>query len=214
MIAGYKLRLNGGAFTNQIIDVGIPSPLEHLYTGLAADTDYEVEIKAYDAWGNESDWSEPFAYTTPAASLIWTNHVSAQWDIDIDQTLTANTSTFGSYAPEVVPRFNNVGDYIEFSFEGVAFMHIFLTDGSGHLVKSYSSGQLDDESGFMQIVDSHADGDIIRIEKISATQFEWSVNGGTPITVTKAFTGEVTAHVDTVTVLCNVIFAPVTNIPF
>jgi hypothetical protein len=70
MIAGYKIRVNGGAFTDHIIDVGLVDPTEYLLTGLTAGTEYTIEVASYDAWGNQSDWSAPESYTTPVIPEI------------------------------------------------------------------------------------------------------------------------------------------------
>src|SRR5689334_10748646 len=113
-VASFKIKINGGAFVDEIIDIGFPAPVdgfvEYLKTGLAAGTEYTFEAAAYDKWGNLADWGPPVVYTTPAASLIWENHIASGWTIDGDQVLSATANSFTPYSADVVPKFNNIGD--------------------------------------------------------------------------------------------------------
>ena len=56
-VVGYELRINGGDFTNEIIDVG--NVLEYDLTGLDIGTEYDVEVRSYDGAGNRSLWTSP-----------------------------------------------------------------------------------------------------------------------------------------------------------
>lgn len=210
MIVSYKIRIDGGA----PLDVGIPTPLEYLKTGLSPSTAYDVEVGASDGW-NPVVWSDVFTYTTPANSLIWTSHIAADWDIDGSYTLTANADTFSSYAPYVVPKFNAIGDYLQFNFPGMSGnVSIFLADGSGHLINLLPTGQVNDEGGFLEFDTAYTDGDDIKVRKKTATRFEWSINGGAFAEINKDMTGEVTAHLGALTQVGVVILAPTTNIVF
>lgn len=221
-IAKYLIRINGGIYTDHIVDasLGIPVPdsggvLSKFFDAAAPDTAYSIEIATVDTWGNQSDWSDAVTYTTPAVSLIWTNHVSSKWDLGIDQSLTANTNDLSAFNPEVVPRFNNTGEYIEFSFTGgAAYGHIRLTDGSGNDFFTYPSGQVNGSGGGTQFLTGYGDGDLIRLTKATASRFSYKINGGSPVTISQAFSGEVTVHIEIVALVGNIIAAPVTNIPF
>jgi hypothetical protein len=85
MVAGYKLRINGGGYSNTEIDVGLV--FEYLLTGLTASTDYMVEIAAYDETGEQSEWSSPVTATTdgpPELMLLIDEDGDALMDEDGD----------------------------------------------------------------------------------------------------------------------------------
>ena len=68
-IVGYKLRVNGGAYTDFEIDVGLV--YSYLLTGLEGSTEYEVEIASYDELSVQSAWSAPVSATTDAAPELY-----------------------------------------------------------------------------------------------------------------------------------------------
>jgi hypothetical protein len=57
---GYKLRINGGAYSNQVIDVG--SELSYNFT-VETGVPYTVQVTSYDSAGNQSAWSAPVTQT-------------------------------------------------------------------------------------------------------------------------------------------------------
>lgn len=61
-IVGYRLRVNGGATSNMVIDVGLV--YSYALTGLEAATEYGVEILAYNEEGDESSYSTAVFATT------------------------------------------------------------------------------------------------------------------------------------------------------
>lgn len=67
-ISGYKVRLNGGAITDQVTDVG--DVLSYIFTGLQPATEYAVEVAAYDEDGLQSNWSAAVLATTDAAPVM------------------------------------------------------------------------------------------------------------------------------------------------
>jgi hypothetical protein len=52
-IVGYEYRMDGGS----PIDIGLPDPLTFTVEELAAATEYDFEIRGYDAEGNRTAWS-------------------------------------------------------------------------------------------------------------------------------------------------------------
>jgi len=71
MIVGYRLKVNGGAYTDYEIDVGLV--YSYLLSGLEGNTEYFVEIASYDGEGTQSAWSFPVSATTdstPSLSMI------------------------------------------------------------------------------------------------------------------------------------------------
>ena len=70
-IAGYKLRINGGAYSNTEIDVGMV--YEYLFTGLTPSTEYAVEVASYDDSTPplQSAWSSVVTATTDAAPELF-----------------------------------------------------------------------------------------------------------------------------------------------
>jgi len=221
-VARYEIRLNGGTFTDEIINAGlgmeVPDSggvLSYLKTGLEADTEYTVEIRAVDHWGNVSDWSNPVIYTTPVISLPWTDYLQTGWVLNGDYSLEATGNDASPYAAEVVPQFTNVGDYLEFeSIAGDASFHIRLTDSLGNFIYTYSNSQIDNQAGFLQFAVAYADGDIIRLEKTGATQFTIKVNGAGATVISQALTGTVVAQCESQTVIGNKFAPPLTNIAY
>lgn len=218
-VAGYKLRVNGGIYTNAVIDVGIPTPdesgwLSHLITGLTADTEYAVEVSAYDSAGNDSGWSAAEVLSTPAASLAWANYEDPDWQLNINNSLEATVTNFQDYEPDIVPQFTSLGHYMEFetatSSNSVSFI---LEDAFGNLVKCFPGGTVQ-SSEPDQYLTPRNDGDVLRLERISSTQFSYSVNGEPPTTINKTFSGTVSAHPLAPTVDGVIILAPLTNIVF
>jgi hypothetical protein len=63
-IAGYKLKINGGAYIDRIIDVG--NVLEYEIDELQYGVEYAVQVAAYDDGGMLSFYSDP-VYGTPLA---------------------------------------------------------------------------------------------------------------------------------------------------
>lgn len=61
-VAKYELKVNGGGFSDYIIDTG--NVTSYNINGLEADTEYDIEVRAVDNWGNKSDWSEVETATT------------------------------------------------------------------------------------------------------------------------------------------------------
>lgn len=68
-ITGYKLRINGGVYTDYEIDVGLV--YEYLFEGLSPSTEYDVELAAYDEEGQMSFWSSIVSATTDAAPELF-----------------------------------------------------------------------------------------------------------------------------------------------
>jgi hypothetical protein len=57
---GYKLRINGGTYSNEVIDVGSELSCNfNVETGIA----YTVQVASYDSAGNQSAWSAPVTQT-------------------------------------------------------------------------------------------------------------------------------------------------------
>jgi hypothetical protein len=63
-VAGYKLLVNGGAYSDHEIDVG--NVLTYDITGLSPGTSYDVQVAAYDTYGNLSAYSAVETETTTA----------------------------------------------------------------------------------------------------------------------------------------------------
>ncbi len=62
-VTGYNLRLNGGIYTNHIIDVGNDTSPTVSGLTITEGINYTVEVAAYDAAGNQSDWSVSDQFT-------------------------------------------------------------------------------------------------------------------------------------------------------
>jgi hypothetical protein len=54
--------LNGGVHTDYVVDVGLTRP--YTFTGLLANTEYEIEAATYDEDDVESGWSPVVTQTT------------------------------------------------------------------------------------------------------------------------------------------------------
>lgn len=87
MITGYKLRINGGAYTDYEIDVGLV--YEYLFEGLSPSTEYDVELAAYDEEGEMSFWSSVVSATTDAAPEMFSVVDASGNDVTNDDGATA-----------------------------------------------------------------------------------------------------------------------------
>lgn len=65
MIAGFKVRINGGVLSNVVTDVGLV--YEHTFTGLDDDTEYSIQVRSYDENGVESAYCSAVVATTDPA---------------------------------------------------------------------------------------------------------------------------------------------------
>jgi hypothetical protein len=63
----YEIRVNGGAYTDEIIDIGRDNP--YVLKNLAGSTAYEIEIRATDVAGHHSVWSSVYTATTTAGTF-------------------------------------------------------------------------------------------------------------------------------------------------
>jgi len=91
-VAGYEIRIDEGS----AIDVGLT--LNTSRTGLIHSTTYAFEVRAYDAAGNRSDWSDPVEATTPystdseaptipgslTATPVSTSQINLAWNASTD----------------------------------------------------------------------------------------------------------------------------------
>jgi hypothetical protein len=64
-IAGYKVRVNGGSYTDEVFDVGLV--LTDIFDSLDPSTEYGFEFLAYDADANEGDYGRVWRFTTETA---------------------------------------------------------------------------------------------------------------------------------------------------
>lgn len=67
MITGYLLRVNGGAYSDFEIDVGLVYTYD--ITGLTEGTEYGFQLAAYDEHGIRSGWSAT-VYKTPSSPFM------------------------------------------------------------------------------------------------------------------------------------------------
>jgi len=61
-VTGYEVRLDGGSPVSE-------ATLSHAFSGLDGGTDYDVEVRAKDAAGNSSDWSDVLTVTTAESGV-------------------------------------------------------------------------------------------------------------------------------------------------
>lgn len=67
MIAGYKLKINGGAYSDYVIDVG--NVLTYEVTGLLYGVEYGFQVAAYNEEGVDSLYTAT-VYATPLAPTM------------------------------------------------------------------------------------------------------------------------------------------------
>jgi chitodextrinase len=63
----YEIRVTGGVYTDQIIDIGRDNP--YVLKNLAGSTAYEIEIRSTDVAGHHSPWSSVYTATTTAGTF-------------------------------------------------------------------------------------------------------------------------------------------------
>lgn len=93
-VSGYEYRVDGGT----AVDAG--AGLSESVTGLTAETEYDFEVRAYDAAGNRSGWSTVATETTDPGvevmdSFNRANNASTLGTADTGQTWTYANSTWG-----------------------------------------------------------------------------------------------------------------------
>lgn len=62
-VTGYEVRLDAGTAV-------VPTGLSHSFTGLTAETDYDVDVRARDAAANWSAWCTPITVTTEPEATV------------------------------------------------------------------------------------------------------------------------------------------------
>lgn len=63
-IAGNQIMIDGGAYTNEIVDIGLLT--SHTFTGLDPDTEYSFKHRHYDRFEQYSEWSDVETLSTPS----------------------------------------------------------------------------------------------------------------------------------------------------
>jgi hypothetical protein len=80
MPKGFDVRIDGGS----AVDAG--DDLTHLFSGLTASTEYDIEVRKRDAAGSVSAWSSIVSQTTQAASggaaLTYNNTLAVTTEVD------------------------------------------------------------------------------------------------------------------------------------
>jgi hypothetical protein len=64
----YEIRINGGAFTNEIVDIGRDNP--YYIKNLVGSTLYSVNIRTVDKAGHHSPWTTSVSATTTAGTFV------------------------------------------------------------------------------------------------------------------------------------------------
>lgn len=221
LAAGYKFRINGGGKTDEVIDVGLPSPLKFVYTdSVLPDTEYSVEKASYDHFDNQSDWGTPVVFTTPLVSQIWEANLNTHWDLDGSNNFVANANTAEDFIAVAVPRLVEIGDYIEMSFSNTAgdgfnaLFHLRILDEASHYIFTYVNSQINDEIGFLTYAQAYTKDDLIRFTKTSANRISMSVNGAPDTEIPKDLTGALKVQMETASYIGLTVNAFTTNIIF
>src|SRR5688572_24082118 len=69
-IAGYELEINGGVYTDEVIDIGLIDPTDYPLSDTEPETEYTFRYRAYDRFQNFSAWSAEFSHTTPPIPTV------------------------------------------------------------------------------------------------------------------------------------------------
>jgi len=207
------LRINGGTLVDHIITLG-PDPTNYNLTGLAPNTEYDVEVESFDNFNNTLGYSAPFSITTPLHSLYWRDYVNPSWVKNADNSLECPSTTFGPYNPKTIFDLTNVGDWVEFKVSAgdTAYVGIRFIDGSSNNAYFYSTGQVNSSNGTIQFLTARAVGDTAKFERISGNQIRYSINGGSPTTISQVFSGPITPTIEATSVGGIIIDSPATNV--
>ena len=109
-VTGYEYRIDGG----DPVDIGTPNPLEANPTNLNAETQYTIEVRAYNSNGSGA-WSSPSSFTTTAAGET----VSIETDIDTGNIDASSVSIIDASSTEPTIEVNTrsaAGDWRHFLF--------------------------------------------------------------------------------------------------
>lgn len=98
-VTGYELRINGGSYTNHIIDVG--NVTSYQINGLTTSTLYSIEVRSYDGAGNRSGWSS-VATGTPANPISMGSLPGIDFWFEADLEAYSNNDPVGSLTDQTV----------------------------------------------------------------------------------------------------------------
>jgi len=178
-VTGYNLqRATDSGFTTGLANIPLGNVTSYNNTGLAADTTYYYRIKAVDAAGNLSAYSNTVNATTDETPF------EAWWDsLDPKHTETEDNglqvTTVGNSADSVKNDIgiNSVGDYVEFTYPqgdwDISFGRVLVgCHGGSNPGIWYSTGTDEHLQAF-----TPAEGDVFKIERISGNNVKIYRNG-------------------------------------
>jgi hypothetical protein len=141
VILGYKLRINGGAYTDEIIDVGnvLTVNLKDELGVLDDNTNYTVEVAAYDGASNQSAWSASQNATTDEVMFSPSDITTSIWikandfglsnddliSALVDQSGNANNAVQADNAAKAVFKTNILGGKAIARFDGTSDFYQF-----------------------------------------------------------------------------------------
>jgi hypothetical protein len=215
-VAGYILRYRNITDGGPNVDIDAGNVLTEPIPGVTLGKTYGLRVAAYDnaVPPNQSAFSAEVEVVVPAsATSLWEPPVPTNWAED---AVTKNRSgTADTFAPEnhyVLPKFNDVGDYVEVEAISNAAVVAYVLDDGAKTATLLPSGQVNSTDNPPDFLASWGDGDVVRFTKTGATSYKFQVNGGADQNITQALTGEVElfagAQTQTTVELAN----PVSNI--
>ncbi|WNM72600.1 hypothetical protein SEA_BOMBITAS_39 [Mycobacterium phage Bombitas] len=107
-VTGYEIRLNGGTAVAK-------TGTSHTFTDLEPETEYSIEVRARDAAGNWSNWSDPLAAETGEATDLPEPVSHFDWNEGEGTTTTSLVSSHFLVASNSLTAWNAEGAAGEFS---------------------------------------------------------------------------------------------------
>ena len=216
-VTNYDLQVaKDAAFTVDVVTVPLGNVLTYNHTSLDDGTTYYARVRAKDAAGNASAYSSSVNATTiETPTGNWEAPVPTNWSEGVDFSRTATASSFAGVTHTVLPKFNNVGDYIEMQCidDGGGYLGSYrLADSLAKVATLVNTGAINSTDEPAQFPAGWAEGDVVKIEKTGATQFTRYINGAGAVVINQALTGEVELTWETQTVSPTKHANPVTNI--
>jgi hypothetical protein len=216
-VAGYILRYRNITDGGPNVDIDAGNVLTEPIPGVTLGKTYGLRVAAYDnaVPPNQSAFSAEVEVVVPAsATSLWEPPVPTNWAEDaVTKNRSGTADSFASVTHVVLPKFNDVGDYLEMQAISGAANIAWMTLSDGAKTATIDpGGNVASTDNATQFLAGYTNGNVVRFTKTGATSYKYQVDGGADQVITQALTGEVELSVTINTTLAAELANPVSNI--